>query len=156
MCGKVYHIYSIYDRLLILFILQPPPQPFQLSDPPTFILHGISRLCTMQVLFLFFYNRSFLLQAKYLCTSFFFLSGFFHKLYFLPMIFPDLNCGHLRDLVDSALDQISRTPEFESRHWHILRVFHLLFRFITFGGRSAIYPNTCTKVAVKHQSSSSS
>ena len=33
---KAYHIYSLYDRLLI-FMLQPPPHPLQLSDPPTFI-----------------------------------------------------------------------------------------------------------------------
>ena len=43
----------------------------------------------------------------------------------------------LRDLVGSALDHRSLPPEFESRRGHTWRVFHLLLRFITFGGRLA-------------------
>ena len=37
----------------------------------------------------------------------------------------------------SALDRRSQSPEFEPRHRHIWRVFHLWLRLITFGGRSA-------------------
>jgi len=40
-------------------------------------------------------------------------------------------CG----LVGSALDNRSRSPEFESRRGHTWRVFHLWLRFIIFGGR---------------------
>ena len=45
--------------------------------------------------------------------------------------------GRLRGLTGSALDHISLPPEFESRRGHIWGVFHLWFRFITFGDRSA-------------------
>ena len=43
------------------------------------------------------------------------------------------HCG----LTGIKLDHRSLLPEFEPRHWHIWRVFHLLLCFITFGGRSA-------------------
>ena len=45
--------------------------------------------------------------------------------------------GRLGGLIGSALDHGSLQSEFESRRGHILRVFHLWLRFITFGGRSA-------------------
>ena len=53
----------------------------------------------------------------------------------------------------SVLDRRSLPPVFESRREHIWRVFHLWLRLITFGGRSA---HLAYRVAVKHQSSSSS
>ena len=40
----------------------------------------------------------------------------------------------LRGLTGSAFDHRSMPPEFESRRWHIWRVFHLWLRFITSGG----------------------
>ena len=43
----------------------------------------------------------------------------------------------LRGLTGSALAHRSLPPEFESRRWHIWRVFHRSLRFITIGGRSA-------------------
>ena len=43
----------------------------------------------------------------------------------------------LRGLTVSALDHRSLPLEFESRHGHNWRVFHLWLRFITFGGRAA-------------------
>jgi len=43
---------------------------------------------------------------------------------------------HLHCLTGSVLDHRSLPPEFESRHGHIWRVFHLWICFITFGGRS--------------------
>ena len=48
------------------------------------------------------------------------------------------------------------SPQFASRRQHIWRVFHLWLHFITRRYRWPIQAPMCTKVAVKHQSSSSS
>ena len=56
--------------------------------------------------------------------------------------------GRVRGLAGRALNHSSLPLEFEPWRRHIWRVFHLWFRFITFGGRS--------KVTIKHQPSSSS
>ena len=58
--------------------------------------------------------------------------------------------------VRSALDHISLPPEFESRRGHICRCF--IFHFASLPSEVArpIQPTMCTKVVVKHQSSSSS
>ena len=59
----------------------------------------------------------------------------------------------------SMLDYRSLPPMFKSRYGYIWRLFHLWLRYITFEGPSAHLAyciSVCTKVAVKHQSSSSS
>ena len=48
----------------------------------------------------------------------------------------------------SVIDHISLPPVFESRRGHILRVFHLWLRLITFVGRSAHLAYHVYKVAV--------
>ena len=65
--------------------------------------------------------------------------NFTHTIYFTltVILYSDPNFGRLCCLVDSALDHISLPPGFESRRGHTWKVFHLWFRFITFGCRSA-------------------
>jgi len=64
--------------------------------------------------------------------------------------------GPLHGLTGSTLDHRSLPPEFESRHGHIWRVFHLWLHFITFGGRSAHLAYHVHKSGCKTSISSSS
>jgi len=76
-------------------------------------------------------------QTKLIRSSIHFVKYQFYLILFIAGNVLYLLKGRLRGLADSALDQRSLPPEFESRHWHIWMLFLLWLRLITSGGRSA-------------------
>ena len=54
-----------------------------------------------------------------------------------PYLFLYVVAGRLRDLISSGLEHRWLPGEFESRRVHIWKVFNILLRSITFGGRLA-------------------